>query len=77
MERSGSCRIALIHKNVPTMITKISQAISDEGLNIDNLTNKSKKEYAYTVVDVDGHVSQALLAKLNEIENVVRVNLYR
>lgn len=77
MERSGTSRIALIHKNVPTMITQITQAISDEKLNIDNLTNKSKKDYAYTMVDVDGDVSQGLIAKLSAIENVVRVNVYR
>lgn len=77
VERSGGSRITLIHKNVPTMITQITQAISDEGLNIDNLTNKSKKDYAYTVADVDGHVSQSLIGKLAAIENVVRATLYR
>ncbi|MEG0272457.1 MAG: phosphoglycerate dehydrogenase [Hydrogenoanaerobacterium sp.] len=77
MERSGSCRLAIIHRNIPTMITQISQAIGDDGLNIDNLTNKSKKDYAYTMVDVEGDVSQALMAKISNIESVLRVNLYR
>ena len=77
MERSGSCRIAIIHRNIPTMLTQISQAIGDEGLNIDNLTNKSKKDYAYTMVDVDGQVTAELEEKLSSIENIVRVNLYR
>lgn len=77
MERSGTCRVAIIHRNVPTMLTQISQAIGDEGLNIENLTNKSKKDFAYTMVDVTGDVPQALINKLAGIENVVRVNVYR
>ena len=76
MERSGSPRITLIHRNVPSMITQISQAISDLGLNIENLTNKSRKDYAYTMVDVEGHISQELLQKLGAIDNVVRVTLF-
>lgn len=76
VERSRGDRVTLIHKNVPTMITQITQAISDEGLNIANLTNKSKKDYAYTVVDLDGKVPQSLMTNLSAIQNVVRVNLY-
>lgn len=76
MERTGEARVTLFHRNVPTMITQISQAISDVGLNIENLMNKSRKDYAYTMVDVNGHVSQELLQKLSAIENVVRVTLF-
>ena len=76
MERSGAARVTLIHRNVPSMITQISQAISNQGLNIDNLMNKSRKDYAYTMVDVEGHVSQELLKTLSAIENVVRVTLF-
>lgn len=54
MPRSGDMRITLIHRNVPSMLTQIATLISDSGINIENLTNKSRKEYAYTMVDVAG-----------------------
>ncbi len=77
MPRSGDVRLAVIHRNIPAMLTGISQAISDAGLNIDNLTNKSKKEYAYTLVDVSGEVNEAVLTRMREVEGVIRVNVYR
>ena len=77
LERSGTCRLGVIHKNIPNMLSQISQTISAAGLNIDNLTNKSKKDYAYTGVDVDGLISKELPEQLSAIDGVVRVNLYR
>lgn len=76
MARSGDMRITLIHKNIPAMITKIATELSDNGVNIENLTNKSKKDYAYTMVDINGTVSDSMLAKLLGIEGVIRVNIY-
>ncbi|MBE6905506.1 MAG: 3-phosphoglycerate dehydrogenase [Ruminococcaceae bacterium] len=76
MARSGDMRITMIHKNIPAMITKIATEISDSGVNIENLTNKSKKDYAYTMVDINGTVSDSVIAKLRGIEGVVRVNIY-
>lgn len=77
MERSGDMRVALIHSNVPNMITQISQAFAENGLNIANLTNKSKQEYAYTLVDIEGEVAPAVVQKLEGIEHMIRVTLYR
>ena len=76
MARSGDMRITIIHKNIPAMITKIAAEISDSGVNIENLTNKSKKDYAYTMVDINGSVNDSVIAKLREIEGVIRVNIY-
>lgn len=77
LPRSGDVRLAVIHKNIPAMISGISQAISDAGLNIDNLTNKSKKDYAYTLVDVTGSVTPEVVERINKIEGVIRVNVYK
>ena len=76
MARSGDMRITIIHKNIPAMITKIAAEISDSGVNIENLTNKSKKDYAYTMVDINGSVNESVIAKLRQIEGVIRVNIY-
>lgn len=77
MARSSDVRVSIIHRNIPAMLTKISTAISDGGVNIENLTNKSKKDYAYTMLDLKGTVGDELIAKLNAVEGVIRVNIYR
>lgn len=77
MPRSGDSRITLIHRNIPAMLTQFAPVLSDSGLNIENLTNKSKKDYAYTMVDVKGCISDEIIAKLRDIEGVIRVNIYR
>lgn len=77
IERSGEERICVIHKNIPTMITQITTIVSNAGLNIENLLNKSKKDYAYTIIDVCGEVEKDQMAQLKAIDGVIRVNLYR
>lgn len=53
MPKSGNGRICIIHKNVPTVINKITGVISDDHINIANMLNKSKGDFAYTMLDVD------------------------
>ena len=59
------------------MITKIAAIISECGVNIENLTNKSKKDYAYTLVDIKGAVGSDVVGKIQAIEGVIRVSVYR
>ena len=47
-ERSGVCRLCLIHKNVPAMLASITTLLSRDGINVENLSNKSRGDYAYT-----------------------------
>jgi len=51
MERSGVQRLCVIHRNVPAVIASITTQLSNAGVNVENMTNKSKGEYAYTMVD--------------------------
>ncbi len=76
MPRAAGTRVTVLHRNVPAMISGITNALSEAGLNIENLTNKSKKDMAYTMVDVSGPVTDALIARIRAIDNVVRVNIY-
>lgn len=76
MERSGAIRITCFHKNEPNMLAQISQTISAAGLNIENMINKSKKEYAYTIVDVDQANVDDVVNKLNTIDAILKVNVY-
>lgn len=77
MPRSGDMRITLINKNVPSMINKITNVLAEDNVNIENLTNKSKNDYAYTMVDVSGAVSDSLIEKLRGLPGVVRVSVFR
>lgn len=76
MERSGVQRIALIHKNVPKMLAQIAETLAQGDVNIENMINKSKKDYAYTLVDVNDTINEEVLATLKNIHGVIRVNLY-
>ena len=68
-------RISILHRNVPKVIGSITQLISGEGLNIENMTNQSRGAYAYTVLDVDTRPSDHLLDALKALETTYRVRL--
>ena len=75
MPMSGDKRVCVLHANIPTMLSQITAILSEVGVNIENLTNKSKGDNAYTVVDVTGDVSADAVAKLTAVEGVVRVRV--
>mgnify|MGYP002626275132 CR=1 FL=1 len=68
-------RVSILHKNVPNVIGAITQLISGEGLNIENMVNQSRGAYAYTVLDVDAKPSTLLRTKLLELDTVYRARL--
>jgi D-3-phosphoglycerate dehydrogenase len=70
---SGAARVCVIHRNSPGMLSQITKLLSDQGVNVENLTNKSKGEYAYTVVDLGSRVSDQDVAAIRAIEGVLRV----
>lgn len=73
MPRESPFRIGIANANVPNMLGQISTAMADAGLNIHNMINKSKGEMAYTLVDVDSAVSDAVVAKIAAIKGVLAV----
>ena len=73
MPRSGAARICVLHKNAPAILTQITAALSD--VNIENLTNKSKGDNAYTVLDVASVPSDAAIANITAVDGVVRVRV--
>ena len=74
-EWSGIARVCIIHKNVPAMLTKIMTTLSDDNINVENMTNKSKKDYAYTMVDVNTRINDQVADELRAIEGVIRVRV--
>ena len=75
MPRSSVARICVLHANIPAVLTKITAVLADEGLNIENLTNKSKGENAYTVLDVSSQPSAAAAEHIAKVEGVARVRV--
>ena len=75
MPMGGDKRICVLHANVPTMISQITSALSENGTNIENMINKSKGDNAYTMVDINGEVCEKALAKLEEIDGVRKVRV--
>jgi D-3-phosphoglycerate dehydrogenase / 2-oxoglutarate reductase len=73
IDRESPYRIAIANANVPNMLGQISTAVAAAGLNIHNMLNKSKREMAYTVVDVDSAVPADLLGNLAAIKGVLMV----
>ena len=74
-EWSGISRLCLIHKNVPSMLTQIMSVLSKEGVNVENMTNKSKKDYAYTMVDINTRINDTTASELRAIPGVIRVRV--
>ncbi len=72
---AGTTRLAIANSNVPNMVGQISTCLAAAGLNIADLLNKSRGEYAYTLIDTDGAVSEDLLAKMRRIEGVLSARL--
>lgn len=76
MAITGSAKICVIHKNVEGVINNITAPISAAGMNIENMQSKSKKDYAYTCLDVKGDPS-GIEEKLKAVENVVGVRVIK
>lgn len=76
LERGNGARITCFHKNVPNMLAQISQVVSNAELNIANMLNKSKGDYAYTIVDVDAAELGDVVAQLEKIEAILKVQTY-
>ncbi len=75
MPRSGDVRLCVLHENVPGILTQLTACVADEGLNIENMTNKSRGNAAYTILDITGSVNPAIADKLVALDAVMRVRI--
>ena len=74
-ERTGIARICIIHQNIPAMLTRITTILSKDSINVENLTNKSRQEYAYTMVDVNTRITDQVADELRCVPGVIRVRV--
>ncbi len=68
-----AARVTLLHKNIPNSLSQFTAVMASENINIDSLMNKSRGEYAYTMLDLDHVPSENAIEKLREIKGVIRV----
>lgn len=66
-------RIAILHRNIPKMLTQFTGSVSELNVNIANMVNKSRGEYAYTLIDIDTEVNGDVISKLRAIDGVLNV----
>ena len=70
-------RVAIFHKNIANMITKFTACFGDNGINITDMTNKSRGEVAYTMLDIEAPASEEIIQKLQSVEGVFRVRVVK
>jgi D-3-phosphoglycerate dehydrogenase len=70
-------RIAFLHKNEKGAISHFTALLGDAGVNIDNMSNKSKGDYAYTMMDVDAPVSSEVMDKIHSLPGVFKVRVIK
>ena len=75
LPRTGVSRLCVIHRNIPNMLSRITNVCAEEGFNIENMTSKSQGEYAYTVLDTDKKQGDNIRHATNAIEGVLRVRI--
>ncbi len=73
--RGDYTRITIMHRNVPNMIGQFSAILADDGINIANMTNKSKHAYAYTMIDVENEITEDIVEELKLVKDVLRVRV--
>ena len=70
-------RLTVLHKNVPNVIGTVTGLVASANINIENMVNQSRGEYAYTVLDLAGQPDEALLARMQALDVVYKVRLIK
>ena len=76
MPHNGAARICVMHKNEQGLLTQITGMAAEGGLNIENLLNRSKGNYAYTILELTCEIPAGLCEKMKAIDGVIRVTAY-
>ncbi len=71
-ETPGAVRLVILHKNIPNMISHISSSLSEHNINIENLANRSKGDFACTLLDVE-EISDSIISKIISMDGIIRV----
>ena len=70
-------RITVCHKNIPNMIGQLSSTVAAEGVNVADMVDKSKGDFAYAIMDLDHEATDTLVEKLSAVEGVIKVRVVK
>lgn len=70
-------KICVLHKNIPDVISQLTSVLGDAKINIDNMVSKSKKDYAYTMLDVAGDINDDIVGKLAAVDSVIKIRVIK
>lgn len=77
----GECtkegRIAVCHKNVPAVISKVTSILGEAGINISDMMNKSRNDFAYSLLDIDKVADSSVVDKISAVDGVIRVRIVK
>ena len=74
---SGAGRVAILHKNVKGIIGKYTAVMGENNINISDMTNKSRGDFAYSLLDIDSPVTEAAVEQLKKIDSVLKVRIVK
>ena len=77
MPRTTDYRLVILHKNTQNILAEITGTVGKEGINISNLTNQSKGDFAVTILDIDNEVSADAIKHISQVENIIRVRVIK
>ncbi len=77
LPHNGDARICIMHRNVAGVLSKISTAVAEENVNIENMINRSRGNYAYTVVEIIGAIPDSVLDKLAAIDSIIKIRVIK
>ena len=75
MPRAGKERLAITHRNIPNMVGQISTAVAMEGANILDMINKSRNDFAYTLIDLENKISNTVIEDIKLVEGILKVRV--
>ncbi len=70
-------RITICHKNIPNMLTQFTSVLGNAGINVSDMMNKSKGDYAYTILDIDSEATSAIVSEISAIDGVIKVRVIK
>ncbi len=73
MPRTTPARLVILHKNITNILAQITGAVGNEGININNLTNQSRGDYAVTILDIEKHVSDEAISHISNVDGIIKV----
>ena len=75
MPMEDNYRLCVIHKNIPNMLSTIAASFADSGFNIEHMTNRSKKDYAITILDTNMMPTEEVVSKIKDVPGILRVRV--